>query len=171
MDVMRRPFDVDRDREFVLQLHGQANYAGESAWARGDDEAAYIEHWLTTPQVVSFLQSLELSGADPRTIAEIWEQEGRDLGFLWVTFTDVVGYDTCIAEVRDIAVVEDRRGQGVGAAMMAYIEDQAHHRGAHVIRSDVGALNGASQGLHESCGYEVQRKVFEKVLCRPQSAK
>jgi len=101
---------------------------------------------------------------DERTIAEIWEEDGRIVGYLWVTFSDIPDYDLTIAEVMDIAVADEYRRRGVGRVMLHHAEDIARKHGAALLRSDTGIENVASQKLHEKMGYNPYRIGYEKIL-------
>lgn len=66
--------------------------------------------------------------------------------------------------IEDFFVVEDRRGQGIGAAMLAHIEADARSRGWVRIDLDVLAGNEATRlyrrvGFEES-GYAIYRRVL-----------
>jgi GNAT superfamily N-acetyltransferase len=104
---------------------------------------------------------------EPRTIAEILEDEGRKVGYLWVTFTDIQDYNIVVAAIMDIIVTEDYRRRGVGTMMLKRIEKMAEDRGATLLRSDTGVENKASQRFHESFGFRVYRLSYEKVLREP----
>lgn len=94
-----RDVDVQSDRETLLEFHCTANYESESPWARSGPYDQYRAEWLSTPQPESFLSSLAGSMSDERTIAEIWQDAGRPVAYLWVRFTDIQGYELTYAEV------------------------------------------------------------------------
>ena len=88
-----RPINVVADRDVLLEWHCDGNYESETPWARTVSYEEYRKKWLSTEQPESFLNHLAESTSDTRTIAEIAEKDGTAIGFVWVTFTDVEGYD------------------------------------------------------------------------------
>jgi hypothetical protein len=49
----------------------------------------YREKWVSTSQPESFLSDLARTMKEDRTIAEILDDGDAEVGYLWVTFTDV----------------------------------------------------------------------------------
>ena len=164
MNVTQRPVDLESDRDLVFELHCLGNYEGDPDWFRGAEFEAYRTKWLSTSQPAGFLQSLADSSNDSRTIAEVWEEDGGALGFLWVRFYEIGGYGLTVAEVADIAVVPERQRLGTGSAMLTHAEELARQRGTHLLRADVGSGNTASRALHTARGFEPARLTYEKVL-------
>ena len=101
---------------------------------------------------------------DARTIAEIAEQNGTVLGFVWVAFRDVNDYDVTIAELNEIAVSESHRLKGIGTLILKHVEHLVRQRGAHLWRSEVGIENIALEELHLKMGFKPYRIEYEKVL-------
>ena len=99
-----------------------------------------------------------------RTLAELWAREGTIVGYLWVVFHDVPGYDITIAEVMDLAVAPASQRQGLGGRMLQHAEGIARGQGAILLRSDAGSDNVASIRLHETRGYRRHRISYEKIL-------
>jgi len=162
-----RKIDILTDRNMLLELHCLINYASDSPWARAIPFEQYREKWLNTSQPEVFLKDLAESMVDRRTIAEIWEDTGAVMGYLWVTFSEIGGYSITIAEVKDIIVTADYRRRGIGRKMLAYAEQLARDRGADIFRSETGIGNTASQKLHTSSGFETYRIQYEKLLTDP----
>ena len=161
-----RPVDVNADKEILLEFHCCINFESESSWARAISYPKYREKWLSTDQPESFLADLRESMSDPRTIAEIWEEEDATIGYVWATFTEVRDYDLMIAEVNDIAVNQSYRGRGIGTEMLKHIEQLARDRGAHILRSETGIENTSSDRLHMRVGFKPYRIQYEKVLIK-----
>lgn len=159
-----RVIDINKDRDILLELHCRINYESETPYVRGVSYEQYRQKWLITSQTESYLSHLSKTLKDKRTIAEILEDNGIVVGYLWATFTDVEGYDITIATVMDIAVVPDYKRRGIGTKMMGYIEETAREREATLLRSDTGIENIASQRLHEKVGFKPYRICYEKIL-------
>jgi GNAT superfamily N-acetyltransferase len=160
-----RKIDLTRDRMSVLEFHCQINYECESDFGRSLPYPQYRERWLATSQPEEFLSDLSTSMEDSRTIAEVLEDDSENVaGYAWVTFTDVKEYNLAIAEIREIAIAEEYRKQGLGTSFLRHIEEAARANGAHVLRSGTGWGNTASKRLHEGCGFLPSRVEYEKVL-------
>lgn len=159
-----RDVDIDADRDLLLELHCQINYESETPLARKTPYGAYRKKWLSTSQTGHFLSDLRESLRDERTIAEILEDDGSVVGYLWVTFMDIRDYNVTAAEVMDIIVTPEYRKRGMGSEMMQHIEELTRERGAAVLRSDTGVENEASRKLHEKRGFKPYRIRYEKPL-------
>ena len=166
--IPHRRIERGRDDQAILDFHVEIIFGSESAWAQVGGYAAYCRKWLSTAQPVSFLSDLYASQSDLRTVGEIWEESGLAVGYVWATFHEVPEYGFSFVEVRDIAVAPSHRHQGLGMAIMDYVERHAVACGAKALRSEVGTGNAASQGLHLKAGYQPYRTLMEKVL-NPES--
>lgn len=162
-----RSVDMDHDRDLLLELHCSINYESETPLARKVPYEAYREKWLSTSQTERFLSELEESLKDERTVAEILEEDGEIVAYVWVMFWDVEGYDVTVAEIVDVFVASERRRQGIGSDIMSRIEETARKLGASLLRSDTGIENVASQNLHEKMGYAPYKIHYEKALGEP----
>ena len=58
------------------------------------------------------------------------------------------------AEVLTVAVVPERRQQGLGAALLSRAADEARLRGAERIFLEVSTRNPAARGLYQQLGYQ-----------------
>jgi ribosomal protein S18 acetylase RimI-like enzyme len=159
-----RAVDINKDRSILLEFHSRINYESDTPFARQGSYEKYREKWLNTSQPESYLSDLARTMKDSRTIAEILEDNGAAVGYLWVAFVDVKGYDITIADLMDIAVAPDHQRRGIGFMMMERIEKMAKERGATLLRSCTGIENVASQKLHEKFGFKQYRIDYEKVL-------
>lgn len=79
--------------------------------------------------------------------------DGVEVGSLWL-FTDPAA---AVPEtfVHDIEIVEDRRGQGLGRALLEAAEGWCADHGVGMLRLHVFAFNTTAIGLYESAGFEV----------------
>jgi ribosomal protein S18 acetylase RimI-like enzyme len=159
-----RAIDVKKDRDLLLEFHCRINYASETPYARKTPYEKYRQKWLSTPQPESYLSHLAKTMKDERTIAEILEDDGAVVGYLWVTLEDVEGYGITTASIMDIIVAPDYQRRGIGLMILTHAEKLAKERGAALLRSDTGIENIASQRLHEKFGFKTYRIHYEKVL-------
>ena len=162
--LRQRKVDLTEDKDAILRFHALGNYHSDSRWATEDAFDQYLNEWLSTSQPGVFLTSFSESTKDPKTIAELWEDDGQTVGFLWVTFYEIVGYSIDVAEVRDLEVSPEFHGRGIGTQMLERTESTALERGADLLRSDTGVSNVPMRRLFEKRGFETYRLQYEKVL-------
>jgi ribosomal protein S18 acetylase RimI-like enzyme len=160
-----RAVDVKRDKKILLEFHCRINYESETPYARTVPYEQYRKKWLSTSQSKEYLSNLAATMKDERTMAEILEDKGSVVGYLWVTFSEIRGYDLTIAEIMDIAVASSHQRRGIGLSMLKRIEEAARQKGATLIRSDTGVENTASQKFHEKFGFKPYRIHYEKIIC------
>ncbi len=86
------------------------------------------------------------------------------MGFLWVTFSEVTGYEISLAEIRDLELSPTHQRRGIGRLMLKSAERVARAAGATALRSETGVQNDASRALHAKGGFETYRVLYEKVL-------
>ena len=78
---------------------------------------------------------------------------GRVVGFVGLAYEDKPWGLSC--EVKTLVVDEDRRGRGLGTALMRAAETEAHSSGARGLRVDVLQMNGPARSFYEGLGYEM----------------
>ena len=163
-----RKIAIKADKDTLLELHCRINYESASPLARAESYDRYREKWLITlpssPEI--FLKDLAESMADNRTIAEIWEDDGAVVGYLWVRFSDLRWGDDnlTMAQIYDLMVTDDYQRRGIGRKLLAHAEKLARDRGADILRSGTGIENTASQRLHESSAFKTYHIEYEKLL-------
>lgn len=82
-------------------------------------------------------------------VAEVDETEGPFFsGFVlcWIVCDEV--------EVLDVAVMKERRSQGVGATLLRYALDQARAEGCQAAFLEVRRKNVPALALYRACGFE-----------------
>ena len=104
MDLHIRDFDIDKDREFVLGCHCRIIFACETEERKKGGYDKYSEKWFSTKQPEEFYNCLSQSKKDNRSIIVICETDNVRIGYMWVSFSDVEGYDLIIAEIEDIYI-------------------------------------------------------------------
>jgi len=166
IELIHRPIDFERDRDYVLERHCRINYACDSPWARAIPYEDYRRNWFAMPrQMEEFWQSLKDSMNDPRGIAEIIEDgAGETMAYLWGSFWENEQAGIACMELQDLYVEEAYRKQGVASRLFAYAEEKARAAGANLLRSGTGRENAASIAMHGKLGFEIYRYEFEKRL-------
>jgi aminoglycoside 6'-N-acetyltransferase I len=99
------------------------------------------------------------------------DADGPALGFAEATLRSdyVNGCETSpVGFLEGWYVVPAARGQGIGRALVAAIEDWARQRGCTEMASDTLLDNTQSQRAHEACGFEeAERVVYFHKRLRP----
>ncbi|MEL7976353.1 GNAT family N-acetyltransferase [Isoptericola sp. F-RaC21] len=91
------------------------------------------------------------------------DADGETVGRSWVALDPPHGMPG-IAFLYDIEVVESRRGQGLGRALLAATEDAARQAGAAALELNVFGRNAAAVSLYDSAGYAVVTQQMRKPL-------
>lgn len=166
MQFLRRKIDVVKDADYCLECHCRINYACETPWKREMSYEAYRAEWFSySSQTAEYLDALQKSMEDARTLAEILEtQDGKTIGYFWMTVQSSAESGFSFAEIQEIYVEKACRGQGIARQMYALAEQHAKSCGAKVLRAGTGCENDASMHLHDALGFSAYRKEYEKVL-------
>lgn len=160
-----RPIDLEKDRQALLEIHCEIIYSSATPSERKRPYEEYREKWMSTTQPDSYISRLKRTMKDIRNFAEFLEDgQGKLVGYLWVMFEDIEGYDKTVAYVMDLGVTGDFRRQGIAMQMLGHIEEEVRTRGATILRSDTGIMNEASQNLHEKFGFTRYHVLYEKDL-------
>lgn len=98
------------------------------------------------PSVANLRHTLESSTNDLRFIVARLGEEPVACGFV-----EGAGADLAAA---DISVVPDRRGMGIGSAVLGYVSERAHALGKELIQFEVRKSDEGSRAFLESRGFE-----------------
>ena len=161
--LTQRTIDIANDRDFVLSLRSLSTFENDSLNWRPTDLASYRARW-NAEAADEFIERLTRGLEDERTIAEIWEEDGRPVAFIWVGFTSPAAYGVVVAEVHDIEVVPSHQRLGIGTLLLQHAESLARERGAVILRSETAVKNEASQVLYKKLGFSPDRVRLEKPL-------
>lgn len=161
--LSQRPIQIEQDRALVLDLACQAAYESVPDWMRSENYRAFRDFWTNSDFARDLLRDLKASLDDSRTVAEVWLEENRPAGILWVTFNDSP-FEVVIAKVRDLVVAPDHQRRGIGSLMLEGAAETARERGAKVLRAETGFENAASQALYGRHGFNVVGLTYERAL-------
>jgi ribosomal protein S18 acetylase RimI-like enzyme len=159
-----RPIDIKKDKKIILELQCRINYECESPYFQDKSYKKYKKKWLASGQTREFLSRLRKSMKEKRTIAVMVEENNEVVGYMWVQFFDVIGYDITYTEISELAVVPKCQRKGIATRMIKYIEDISCKRGVKYIRSGTGILNVPSKKLQDKLGYKPIWTRYEKKL-------
>jgi len=139
-------------------------------WARNPSYRQYRDAWLQTTHASSFIDELQESLTDDRTIAEIWLEGQAPVGFLWIVFSDLESSRITFAEIRALVVAIAHQRRGIGGLMLRYAEAVASRAGAVSIRSEMATENAAARAMHGKQGYTIATYQYEKILLAGEQA-
>jgi ribosomal protein S18 acetylase RimI-like enzyme len=160
-----RPIDIASDREFVMAMRSLATFENDYPGFLPYNLASYRARWQQTDMAQVFIDELTRSlQDDQRTIAEVWEEDGRPVAFLWVRFSNTDASGVVVAEIKDIAVLPTHQRIGIGTLLLQHAETLARERGAEIMRSETAVKNEASQVLYRKLGFSPDRVRLEKAL-------
>jgi aminoglycoside 6'-N-acetyltransferase I len=125
--------------------------------------------------VVEHAEELELilcgkfPGVMPMVILVAEEADGTLTGFLEAglrSYADGCEASRAVGYVEGWYVAEQKRKQGIGAALLRGAEDWARSQGCVEMASDTQIDNGLSQRVHEALGFEVAERsvLYRKAL-------
>ncbi len=99
---------------------------------------------------------------EDRSVALVRDEQGEIIGSAIVVW--VSGPPVRFAVIEDLAVSPARRGQGLGARIMGFIQEEAGRRGMQWLFLESGLRNVQAHRLFEREGYEVLSYTFAKPL-------
>ena len=106
---------------------------------------------------------LAAGAASSRDCPLVGEVDGEPSGLAWVRLVDE---EPAIAHLYQMWVAPERRGQGVGRALLDIAVQWARTVGAHAVRLDVTVNNSPAVQLYEQAGF---RRVGTPKPLRPGS--
>jgi GNAT superfamily N-acetyltransferase len=79
---------------------------------------------------------------------------------------NLTGRGALRAKVESVKVLGARRSQGIGAAMMGFVEQEAREAGAAMIELTSNKRRGDAHRFYERLGFARSHEGFKKVLPR-----
>ncbi|GAA1783713.1 GNAT family N-acetyltransferase [Agromyces lapidis] len=124
-------------------------------WPReGAVQRALDENAAALPQGVDTPRMLVLRGVDAA---------GEPVGRAWVGLDHPRGAPD-VAFLYDIEIVEERRGSGLGRALLAAVEEAVRQAGVGALELNVFGPNAVAISLYDSAGYVVTTQQMRKSL-------
>lgn len=110
-----------------------------------------IEYDTPTPDVTVLTARLRRLLADGLTFAVL---AGRpEVGVALVTLRTSLWYEGFVATLDELYVAPGHRGRGLGARMLAAVEDEVRRRGGDVVEINVDGDGGGAPRFYERHGY------------------
>jgi len=148
------PAEFDEWQEALAADYAAEQVAAGTWPAQGAVERARAENARVLPQGVRTERMLFLRAHDA---------DGEHVGRSWVALDHPRGAPG-VAFLYDIEVVEPRRGQGLGRALLEATEDAVRQAGATGLELNVFGRNTAAVSLYGSAGYAVVTQQMRKAL-------
>jgi len=139
------------DAAFVVGLSARFADAG-TAWRSRAEVIAGTERALAAA----------FEDPQPRDLVVIAENESERLGFAFVSWHDDFFTNERYPHLSEIATIRD--GEGIGSALLEYVERWAKASGARFLSLNVVRENERGRAFYETRGFELEYRHFAKVL-------
>jgi GNAT superfamily N-acetyltransferase len=124
-------------------------------------------HYFDEPGDVTDRQraAFEEISADPGQDLLVGEMDGRVVATAQVTWMRMLAADGGLyCQVEAVRTVADLRGRGIGAALMAHVEEEARRRGAARIQLTSNRKRVDAHRFYERLGFETSHVGMKKYL-------
>lgn len=113
-------------------------------------------------QIRQLIEQLLKSGPSTFLVAE--DEEGRNLGHLWLGEVTEAFSGERRGYIHDLYVVPEARGQGIARRLIIEAERLGRQRGYREMGLTVAAHNDSARRLYESLGYRPERLYLTHLL-------
>ncbi len=130
-----------------------------------DDDLGRTREDLSEAGLARYLQTFAAIEADPRNHLFVAENEGRIVGTWQVTYIPYLsrgGNER--AHIEAVRVASNRRGEGIGRAMMRHALDAAKARGCLLAQLTSDKTRPDAHRFYESLGFTASHSGFKMVL-------
>lgn len=103
---------------------------------------------------------------DERQVVMLAVQDGRVVGLATMFVRHVIVDEAPFARLAALVVAADRRGQGVGRALVSAVEELAIEAGCSAMEVTSGDHRPAAHSFYRSLGFEERPRRFVKRLSR-----
>ena len=100
----------------------------------------------------------------PDAAALVAEYDGRVVGFCDLLFLPRLNFAGPQGWIPDLVVAEDKRGRGIGAALLSRAEDRARDRGCWSVFLSSANWRTRSHGFYQREGWDQSGQCFSKSL-------
>jgi GNAT superfamily N-acetyltransferase len=124
-------------------------------------------HYFDEPHDVTDRQraAFEEVSADPNQELLVGELDGRVVATAQVTWMRMLAADGGLyCQVEAVRTAADLRGRGIGAALMAHVEDEARRRGAARIQLTSNRKRTDAHRFYARLGFETSHVGMKKYL-------
>ncbi len=112
-----------------------------------------------------YLAAFDAVEADPTTTIVVAEEDGRLLATFQLTILSGLSLRAARrAQIESVRVAADRRGHGIGAALMAEAERRARVAGCSLIQLTTHASRSRAQAFYERLGFTRSHIGYKRTL-------
>lgn len=132
-----------------------------------DDELGATREIVGEEVDAAYWAAFEAIDADPRNLLVVAEQDGEVVGTLQLTFIPSLtrgGAER--AEIEGVRIRADRRGSGLGRAMLAWAVEQARQRGCGLVQLTTDKRRGAAHRFYSGLGFQASHEGMKLPLAR-----
>jgi ribosomal protein S18 acetylase RimI-like enzyme len=148
------PAEFDEWQIAIAQDYADEQVAAGRWQREGAVQRARDENAQLLPQGLETARMLLLRGVDV---------DGEPIGRAWVGLDHPRGAPG-VAFLYDIEVVENRRGSGLGRALLEAVEEATRRAGLAALELNVFGRNHVATALYRSAGYEIVTQQLRKQL-------
>jgi len=155
---------ADADTSLTMRRATEADLAAIVALLADDILGATRERAAGSVAPV-YVEAFRRVDANPMHLLLVAEDAGRVVGTAQVTILDGLGRQGAVrAQVEAVRIAADRRGQGLGHRMMAWILDYARRRGAAVVQLTTDKRRRDAHRFYRSLGFEATHEGMKLAL-------
>jgi GNAT superfamily N-acetyltransferase len=119
-----------------------------------EDELGAQRERFETPLPQAYYTAFEAIEADPNQELIVAELNGEIVGALQLMYLPSLSYQGGTrAQVESVRVLQELRGQGIGAGMMAWALERARQRGCHLMQLTSHKSRGDAHRFYERLGF------------------
>lgn len=125
-----------------------------------DDELARSREDLSVG-LEPYLKAFDVIAADPDNTLYVWEEEGRVVGSLQLTFIPGIAYQGAwLAQVESVRVDSALRGQRIGEKMMQAVMEIARRRGCLTMQLKTDKRRTAAHRFYQRLGFALSHEAI-----------
>jgi GNAT superfamily N-acetyltransferase len=118
------------------------------------DELGAQRERFETPLPEAYYAAFEAIAADPNQELIVADLDGEVVGTLQLTYLPTLSYQGGTrAQVESVRVLEQVRGRGIGARMMAWAIERARQRGCHLMQLTSHQSRADAHRFYERLGF------------------
>ena len=130
-----------------------------------DDWLSASRESTATEDLGAYLGAFARIAADPAQLLAVGEIDGQVVGTLQLTVVPGLSRQgQAFALLQAVRIAADRRGQGLGASMIGWAQDQARSRGCAYIELLTNTARRDAQRFYDRLGYAASHVGMRRAL-------
>ena len=127
-----------------------------------DDDLSIGRELPDPPLLPAYLTAWEEMAADSRQLPLVAEEDGRLLGYLQLTLIPGLAFRGCKRGlIESVRVASDRRGEGIGAALIAHAVEHARNAGCRLVQLTSTNERADAHRFYERLGFGATHTGFK----------